>query len=175
MAIRPLRSAAGSRGLTLIQVVVVALVLGAIAVGLLLLFRGQLGGGPSTPKTVARTEYSANWETPPPDVLTSAGATVTYKVEARTDTIRNGFVAYSGAWKDVKGASITFSLKGASARLSAGSTNNVLTVTVTTNDDGEASATLSPESNEANELRVHVRTPSGQEGDGTPRSFEINP
>jgi hypothetical protein len=162
-------------GLTIFGAILIGAAIGAaIAIGLILLYK-LLTAKPAPPSVLKRIEFSANWVSPPPSVLSSSGATITYKVQERTDTLTNGLVTEAGPWKDVEGASITFSLAVTSASLSGGSKRNVLTVTVKTEADGTASAELAPQSSQPNELRVHVRTPSGEEADDLPIKFEIIP
>jgi hypothetical protein len=162
------------RGLTLIEVIVVGVIVGALVFAALTFLFGKSSGTTPPPAVLERTEYYAEWESAPPADLTSGGATVSFKVQSRTDTLTNGFVSYSGAWTDVAGATVTFTLAGAAAaRLAAGPRSNVLSVTVTTGADGLASAMLSPEGVGTGQLSVHVRMPSGMEGDGTPKRFEV--
>jgi prepilin-type N-terminal cleavage/methylation domain-containing protein len=169
-----LNNRASIAGFTLVELIVVAAILAILVLGALAYFSGALSGTKVPPVVAARTEYYAEWEAAPPALLTSSGATITFKVQSHTDTLKNGFVTYAGPWQDLSGASVTFTLAGAAAaRLSAGTAHNVLSVTVTTNADGVAEATLAPEGVGTGEVSVRVTTPSGLTGEGTPKRFEV--
>lgn len=151
-------------GFALSEVVAVGVILALLVVGVLVFINRGSGSGSTATTNLQRNDYWMEWQTPPPTEL-NGELWIQYKVQVKTSDLRDGFVIRESAWEDSAGANVTFTLAGGvAARLSDGSTNNLLQVSATTGSDGIAKALLYPQGVGPGSLSVHVSIPAGPAG-----------